>query len=57
MATTPVYDLVLAVQKRCMPYLGHVLRLSPDRIVQLCSLIALVKGGRPYLLSRGQPIQ
>ena len=46
-ATTPVYDLVLAVRKRRMRYLGHVLRLPPDRIVRR-SLIALVKGGTCY---------
>ena len=46
-ATTPVHDLVLAVRKRRMRYLGHVLRLPPDRIVR-CSLIALVKGGTYY---------
>ena len=45
--TTPVYDLVLAVRKRCMRYLGHMLRLPPDRIVRR-SLIALVKGGTNY---------
>ena len=46
-ATTPVYDLVLAVRKRRMRYLGHVLRLPQDRIVRR-SLIALVKGGTYY---------
>ena len=46
-ATTRVYDLVLAVRKRRMRYLGHVLRLSPDRIVRR-ALIALVKGGTHY---------
>ena len=46
-ATTPVYDLVLAVRKRRMRYLGHVLRLPQDRIVRR-SLIALVKGGTQY---------
>ena len=46
-ATTPVYDLALAVRKRRMRYLGHVLRLPPDRIVRR-SLIALVKGGTYY---------
>ena len=30
-ATPPVYDLVLAVRKRRMRYLGHVLRLPPIR--------------------------
>ena len=43
----PVYDLVLAVRMRRMRYLGHVLRLPPDRIVWR-SLIALVKGGTYY---------
>ena len=47
MATTPVYDLVLAVRKRRMPYLGHALRMYPDRIVR-CSSIFLVKGGTYY---------
>ena len=46
-STTPVYDLVLDVRKRRMRYLGHVLRLPPDRIVRR-SLIALVKGGTCY---------
>ena len=46
-ATTPVYDLVLTVLKRRMRYLGHVLRLPPDRILRR-SLIALVKGGTYY---------
>ena len=46
-ATTPVYDLVLAVRKRRMRYLGHVLRLPQDRIVRR-SLIARVKGGTYY---------
>ena len=46
-ATTPVYDLVLAVRKRRMRYLGHVLRLPQGRIVRR-SLVALVKGGTYY---------
>ena len=46
-AATPEYDLVLAVRKRRMRYLGHVLRLPQDRIVRR-SLIALVKGGTYY---------
>ena len=46
-ATTPVYDLVLAVRKRRMSYLSYVLRLPPDRIVRR-SLVALVKGGTYY---------
>ena len=46
-ATRPVYNLVLAVRKRRMRYLGHALRLTPDRIVRR-SLNALVKGGTYY---------
>ena len=46
-ATTPVYDLVLAVRQRRMRYLGHVLRMPPDRIVR-GALVALVKGGTCY---------
>ena len=46
-ATTPVYDLVLAVRQRRMRYLGHVLRMPPDRIVRR-ALVALVKGGTCY---------
>ena len=40
----PMYDLLLAVRKRRMGYLGHVLRRPPDRVVRR-SLVALVKGG------------
>ena len=47
MATTPVYDLVLAVRKLRMRYLGHVLRLPSGRIMRR-SLIGLVKGGTYY---------
>ena len=43
----PVHDLVLAARKLHMRYLGHVLRLPPDRIVRH-SLVALVKGGTYY---------
>ena len=46
-ATTPVYDLVSAVRQRRMRYLGHVLRMPPDRIVRR-ALVALVKGGTCY---------
>ena len=46
-ATVPVYNLVLAVRKRRLRYLGHVLRLSAESIVRR-SLLALVKGGAQY---------
>ena len=40
-ATAPAYDLVLAVHRRRLRYLGHVLRMPADRMV-LCALMALV---------------
>ena len=46
-ATVPVYNLVLAVRKRRLRYLGHVLRLPAESIVRR-SLLALVKGGAQY---------
>ena len=46
-ATAPVYDLVLAGRKQRLRYLGHVLRLPADRVVQR-SLVALGKGGTYY---------
>ena len=46
-ASAFVYDLVLAVRKQCLRYLGHVLRLPPDRVVR-SSLMAFVKGGTYY---------
>ena len=46
-ATVPAYNLVLAVRKRRLRYLGHVLRLPAESIVR-CSLLALVKGGTHY---------
>ena len=38
-ATAPVYDLVLAVCKQRLRYLGHVLRLPADRVVTMVLLI------------------
>ena len=43
-ATVPEYNLVLAVRKRRLRYLGHVLHLPAESIVRR-SLLALVKGG------------
>ena len=40
-ATAPAYDLVLAVRRRRLHYLGHVLRRPADRMVR-CALMALV---------------
>ena len=60
--TTPVYDLVLAVRKRRMRYLGHVLRLpappAPGHAPGQDSAALPHRSceGR-HLLSGGQPIQ
>ena len=40
-ATALAYDLVLAVLRRRLSYLGHVLRMPADRMVR-CTLMALV---------------
>ena len=40
-ATALAYDLVLAVRRRRLRHLGHVLRMPSDRMV-LCGLMALV---------------
>ncbi len=46
-ATAPAYDLVLAVRKRRLRYLGHVLRMPADRMVR-CALRALVSDAVKY---------
>ena len=40
-ATAPAYDLELAVRRRRLRYLGHVLCMPADRLVR-CALMALV---------------
>ena len=46
-ATAPAYDLVLAVRRRRLRYLGHVLRMPSDRMVR-CALMALVTDTSHY---------
>ena len=46
-ATAPAYNLVLAVRRRCLRYLGHVLRMPADRMVR-CALMALVIDASHY---------
>ena len=46
-ATTPAHDLVLAVRRRRLRYLGHVLRMPADRMVR-CALMALVIDASHY---------
>ena len=53
-ATAPAYDLVLAVRRRRMRYLGHVLRMPSDRMVR-CALMALPGSDKHQSLSIWQP--
>ena len=46
-ATAPAYDLVLAVPRRCLCYIGYVLRMPADRMVR-SPLITLVIGPSYY---------
>ena len=46
-ATAQAYDLVLAVRRRRLRYLGHVLRMAADRMVR-CALMPLVSGSVIY---------
>ena len=47
MATAPAYDLALAVRRRRLRYLGHVLRMPADMMVR-CALMALVSDSVMY---------
>ena len=46
-ATAPAYDLVLAVRRRRLRYVGHVLRMPADKMVR-CALMALVPDSVMY---------
>ena len=46
-ATAPAYDLVLAVCRRRLRYLGHVLRMPAERMVR-CALMAIVSDSVMY---------
>ena len=43
-ATQPVVDLVLALRRRRLRYLGHILRMDRNRLVRR-TLFAYVRGG------------
>ena len=43
-ATHPVFDLVLALRRRRLRYLGHILRMDRNRLVRR-TLFAYVRGG------------
>ena len=44
-ATSPIVDLLLQIRRRCMRYLGHLLRMPPERLVRKM-LFAYIDGGR-----------
>ena len=50
-ATAPAYDLVLAVRRCRLRYLGHVLCMPADRMVR-CALMALVIDASHYPASK-----
>ena len=43
-ACNPLYDLLLAIRKRRLRYLGHILRMNSERLVRR-TLQAYVNGG------------
>jgi hypothetical protein len=44
-ATKPVVNLLILIRRRRMRYLGHLLRMPPERLVKR-SLLAYIDGGR-----------
>ena len=44
-ATKPAVDLILQIRRRRMRYLGHLLRMPPERLVRR-TLMAYIDGGR-----------
>ena len=44
-ATSPIVDLLLQIRRRRMRYLGHLLRMPPERLVRK-TLLAYIDGGR-----------
>ena len=47
MASSPPFDLNLTIRKRRLRYLGHILRMEPDRLVRR-TLMALTEGGTNF---------
>ena len=43
-ATTPHFNLVMAIRRRRLRYLGHIMRMDNSRLVKRC-LIAYTRGG------------
>ena len=46
MVVNPPFDLLITNQKRRLRYLGHILRMEPDR--QITIILALIKGSIDY---------
>ena len=47
-ATTPSYDLLMAVRTRRLHWLGHILRMPADRLVRRAVLALGQRDGPPY---------
>ena len=47
MAASPPFDLNLTIRRRRLRFLGHILRMEPERLVRK-TLFALTKGGKEY---------
>ena len=47
MAADPPFDLNLRIRQRRLRFLGHVLRMEPDRLVRQ-TLLALTQGGTRF---------
>ena len=47
MAANPPFDLIITIRRRRLRFLGHILRMEPDRLVRR-TILALTKGGTDY---------
>ena len=48
MVVNPPFDLLITNQKRKLRYLGHILRMEPDRLLRRTIILALTKGSIDY---------
>ena len=48
MVVNPPFDLLITNQKRRLRYLGHILRMEPDRLLRRTIILALTKGSTDY---------
>ena len=47
MTANPLFDLIVTIRRRRLRFLGHILRMEPDRRVRR-TILALTKGGTDY---------